>query len=271
MPVVRLKVEATRVHRRWDHAALASDGRILLTAWGPNGAFRYELAGKPLSLPRFEEARVRACGDRFVFVGHPWAAKTDAELIVIGEGSYTIPRRHEAHFLDVWLAGDRVAFVASDRFHVVHGIGLVEGKLGGKTGPVRELASARRAIALHAVLLDGDRRYALASIGYRKHALLALAAKGKSYAARTVFTLQADEAMFSATGAHVVLHRRGAPVQIVALDGTKLATLRPKPHPYAYLSLAAATPGQLAFRGHSRRGDDDDVLIVETSPWPSTA
>ena len=266
MPVVRLKVEATRVHRGWDHAALAADGRVLLTAWGPNGAYRYELAGKPLSLPRFEATRVRACGDRFVFVGHPWAPKTDAELIVVGERTYTVPRRnHEAHFLDVWLAGDRFAMVASDRFHVVHGIGLVEGKLGGKPGPLRELASARTTIAHHIVLLAGDRRFALASIGYRNHALLALTAKGKSYAARTVFALPADEAMFAATGEHVVLHRRNTPVQIVALDGTKLATVRPKPHRYAYLSLAAATPGRLAFRG------GDDVLIVETSPWPTTA
>ena len=277
MPV-RLAIEKTTIHRGWDNCALAADGRALLQAWNYQKADRFQLDGKSVALPNFEERRLFACGNRFVFLGHPWEDKTPAKVIVIDgkKREFVIPRNHAHHFLGCWLAeDDRLAIVASDTFHVVHGIAITEVKLAKKTkaSPIMKVGQLKRHIgkghaelSLQTVMRAGDRLFALASAGYRYRALLELEPKAKSFGSRVVVHAKADNAVFSADGQYVVMYERRKPAAIYALDGTKLATFTPKVPAGDYLDLVSAAPNVVAFRA-GKKG----VHVVRTSPWPGGA
>ncbi len=279
MGVSRLAVDKTTVHRGWDTCAIASDGRIMFQAWNYEKPDRFQQGGKAIALPELHDRKLVACGTRFVFLGHPWEDGTPATAIVLDGAKrreVQIPRKgHERHFLAGWLADDdRLAIVASDGFHVVHGVAITEVALAArvKQAPIlkvlqltRHVGKGHSDLSLQSVMRAGDRLFAIASAGYRYHALLELAPKGKSFGSRIVAHMKADTAVFSSGGAHAVFYERNRPAVIVGLDGSKLATVTPAVPKGGYLTLVAAAPGRLGFSG------DKAVHVVDTPPWPGGA
>lgn len=254
----------------------------MLQRWQYGKPDDFECAGKRVALAKFDERRLTACGERFVFIGHDGADGSTARAIVLAGNQrreVALPRRGGGHLLGGWLTeDDELAIVISDDFHVVDGIAVSEYTVSAKAKLVRtrkvlqlrrHIGKGHAELSLAHALRVGDRRYALASAGYRYRALLELEPKAKSFGSRVLAYRKADDAVFCSGGRHAVFYERGKSAVVVGLDGSELAQIKPPVPTGCYLSLCAAAPGRLGFSVGKLRGTDR-VQIVECAPWPGS-
>lgn len=237
------------------------------------------------ALPTAQVQSVSRAPERTVWVGHPWAGKTPAQIVIF-EGrtkrTHTLARNHDRHVLSHHLEGDLLTLVMSDASHVVHGTAIIEATLQGKkaraTAPLkvnqidRHAGKGHASLSLRSLTRRAGKLFGLASVSRTHFALLELTRKPSSFTARVLTLLPAHSAGFTAEGDFAVLANNHGSLKLLGLDGSVAATLKvPQPATVAWSWFSKASRRRITLGTRLKGLAEYGELTVTTTAWPEAA